>query len=706
MIIKLNNSSVALGYDGSSVVAKFSSDVIQHLQDGLVEPSSWSLFSLGTDGDGQGLNIASDDTDSLILDNLIPCRFITPWQNDVDDLDYIDLVVHPYCGFTAAGEQNSFEIYVYLNGGPATRAFPRTRQGRDSVDSYTVYSVRVPSGWSPSSTTNEIRAVAIPKYGTPIILQRGMSSGTLDLAQRGVMAHKYDRVTIGTSGSGADYYSVLAAYVFTYNECVSSCAGWGGSGLEPHPYVYSSKGDQIVIANNVTSTDVAAGINLRNCQVYNKPKPGTTQATRFVDSNRCPGYTTANFDIRNNNGTVYIQLVSCSGGIKKNTTYSAQTAIGQSHVDAGFGIAQQYYELGLKPQHAASLGVTNLASSPLPRAQSHQTNSSWRYAGLNGNESIDCVVENKGPGADNWNSHLAVNVHDYGSCPAMYPWMSCRVDTVKPVGYDYDWKKDEYAPDPHPDPDEYGYTAIRANEVDTELAKNEGIWPDFIGSASATDYATLFFFDEIRGTFIDHQGWETTTWDDSGGDRNFIWNSGLDPHLDSFQWSGYQQLFGPYILYAIRSFGSDLERQFVFMKEATTSCTAVWDVKASSDSAVATLRIGMDYGGWSPARGEDRREGQHWGPTFYCATLADLTGATETQQLASHLAKGTLEQDQVQRGFIYNRTTDPNFSLYTIDDQGAEYMGLDDNGLRVNPQTSNTFNGGALINWTWVILDR
>ncbi len=145
---------------------------IQTLVDGGVDINTWTTFDFGTDGDGQGLNIVSTQGtgDARIGSNQIPCAFLTPWKNDADDCAYVDVIIHPYCGYDVNNNPNDFTIYLYLNGGTPVVAAPRTRTSAATGETYTVYSAQVPT---LTQDDNEVRAVVIPRLGQPAILQRG-----------------------------------------------------------------------------------------------------------------------------------------------------------------------------------------------------------------------------------------------------------------------------------------------------------------------------------------------------------------------------------------------------------------------------------------------------------------------------------------------------------------------------------------------------
>jgi hypothetical protein len=728
-------SSITLLFNGSSatVAAVFAtSSEVPFLEDGDIAPASWQLFTEGANGDGYQTNVAGDETDTLIGDNLMPVRFITPWQNDFGDTDYIDLVAHPYCGFTESGEQNTYDIFVYLNGGPPVKAVQRQRPGLETVSEYTVYSVRVPTGWNPSRITNEIRAIAIPKYGKPAILQRGMTSGTLVLDSRGVMIHKYERVTVGPGGTYANMKEAQAAEVknnikgelvgssyeegaiFTYSDCIvpTNTAGllFDSDGLTPYPYVYSSDGSGVVIASNTGDSFVNAssGVLLKNCQIYSKPNPNTTIQNVETDP-RCPIASTSSFVIRNNDFTPYFQCVDCTGGIKNSSDYTAETSIGQSHVDAGFAAIQHLYELGFTIGAASALSLTNTRSSSKGVKQA-TFGCTWKYAGLLATEAVDCISDNRGPGTDVYNANLAVNCHDYASSGGLYPWLSARADTIKPAGHGFDYRRDEYSnndPALPDDQDEYSFNQIQANELDKDNAKNEGIWPDFVGNidtdgsevpAPAATWVDHFFKQE-DGTYIDHQGRTRASWD-------FPWSNPFDPHVDSYQWSANNRCLGAYIIHACRSFGSDLERQVVFMTNASALSLAIWDIKASrNDNSIVVYRTGIRDG----ASGfTSERAGQHWGPDMYKATISDLSGASVPQDsFNSYLAYSPNPDDH--GGFLYTKTTSPEFSKYTSNANNLrDNHAFIDAGQKVNPQTSNTFwnNGNNLRNWSLIVLDR
>jgi hypothetical protein len=681
------------------VVGSPSSD-IPTLPDGGVDINSWDLFSFGADGDGQGLNIAADTTDVRINDQEIPGRFVTPWKNDIDDTEFIDVLVHPYSGVDDEGDYNSFKVWLYLNGGSKVEAKPRTRPSLQGLDPYTVYSAKLPSGLTGD---NEVRCVIVPDHGTPKILQRGVDPSNRFFsttyfgtnpdnyvtyptgsrtAERGVFIHEYNEVTVGPSGTYATVQAAITgegaynlkcvltgssydeADIFTFQDCVYSTDGDQNlTGTRAMPYITSDGTGTIIASSMSVTNNMLEGMIIKNCNVYVKPDPTTTPATRDSDI-RCSAVSTGAFSFRQSQGS-YFHYEGCTMGIKQDTTYTPNGAGAQSLVDEGLSTLVQLWDLGLGFKNAAI--ATSVIGGDGGGTLTHVLDCEVKLSVCPSDEVVDSICICPPAGHDVWNAKLGVNAHEAGVNELMYPWGSNSQDVVSAAGGPFSF---DYAQESYGGSSTYEYANVQANMDDPATAVNVGIWPDFVGLGNTTnvmvgDGASLFFGNG-DGTYTDHHGWTTTGWSTtvSGGDggvRKQTINGGQDPHFDSYQFSNRGWLQGSLMINSCTGYGDQTDRQWIYFSNSSANSLAVWGNRAQQGvSAQVTLSVGL----WGNDL-EVHTNGQHWGPGYWNATEPTPDGSTETQSLRDYLQ---LQPYSVtSSGFIYAATTDPNADEWVND---------------------------------------
>ena len=619
--------TAVVGLNGLTVTVFASSDPIFKTETGTLTPGSetpgtWSEFSRVADGDGMGLDLTGDTTDTLIGSQPPAARLLTPLYNDSADITEVSLVTHPSSYVKQDGSfQEDPAVYFYCNGN-------RARGVKDTDPAYGNTVVWKAQLSNVSGQQCEIRAVVVPEKGVPAILQGGWEwNGTnyeLDQSARGCMINDYTEVQVGPGQTYETLADAFAAQSVPNIKYV--CSGQGNDWDDAfsttdvmHPPLSAQEvfnpqysawpivtGAKLKIAYDVSTN--TRGVIWKNCEIYNWPKPDTTYANRLS-----PGYeeywyraNTSTIQWRCNEHDMYIATQDCTVAIKENTSYvrpGGNAAAAQVHVNRGFGTLMHLYDLG---KGGNQVGFNQGNVSPMSASIAHY-GTTFKFMGSNCDEAVN--VTSTCPSADNdiYNANLVINTFAANANKYAYPFGSVLSDAPG-IGYNYDYTKATSTASNDNTTVSSAVTAMQ-NLVDfdgsqtvpnnpppyaSKLTIDAGIWPDMLfskwregGDAVSNNVDLTVIFEQGDGSYEDYYGYTYATWP-------FLWDEGQDPHLDFVQ--GFSKS-PKYIVIAnsgLLGWEDNQDYQGIFYRASTVTEAGAWfDLQFTSGPQVK-YSVGME----------------------------------------------------------------------------------------------------------------
>ena len=624
---------------------------------GSTTPESWTQTAIGDTlslAAGGTLTIqASYGNDTYFNDQKPAARFVTTLYNDVDDLEYIDLISHPYNGVIVDGSSttaNSITVYMSCNNGDWHEATTRT-----ASNGCVYHSVQAPSSLSvdtsgPGYGFAEVRAVVIPANGAPVILQQDPffefdgNDEKRHESVRGVFMSEYTSVTISNLSSTS-----ISSLVTTHGKNVRAVVtdatrvnlqDWlhvdssHSFGEETIPildgikYKASTGGVANAYGTIVANGDWTMEELGSSEELFNKISVDTAGTTP------CFIFKSCSFSVAKDT-TYQYSSDSNSNKVTLNTTEVSSAT--QDIIDAGFGVFVQYYLHDLKPSDIGMKIVNGSGGVSV-----FLDGCTFKYQSLNCKEAIDTICENPVWNNDVWNAGLLVNAEDYYVNSTSFPYGTSGADEIiNDGGYDYDYKANalkelvttnaarltarnnvfSFSGTPtKPPTDLHSNEATLSNyslngngtasggnwswktgsgysETNNSLISlgTQGIWPVWIvgsGGEMDRDKRGLCPTQDHLGNTFDAWPWQT-------------WGAeAFNPHLDITQLGPNYQSPGSVIATKLVSTGPEVARQGLFWHQSSElNSAAVWDCTFSDRTNVAAY---LSTGSGS---------GQHWGPS-------------------------------------------------------------------------------------------
>lgn len=657
MKLRKGSSNTSIKLDGSSVGVLFRK--IPTLLDGGVEPTwqvgtgkdaiqksasatySWPKFY--EDGsDGFGLTITGDTSDSRIATSRIPARFLTPFQVGDDEVEYVDILVHPYSGTDASDADNDVTVYVYLNGGSPSIAAKRTIAG-GRLDGLQVYSAKLPD--SLSFDVNEVRAIVMPRKGRPEILQvAGMLSSdkrtdlpidpanTWSVGDRGVLVVKYSDITLGAE-TATTITSAVAYAGHSRIRCDGSsiftaespgtyeAISYNNSSLDGDPYFVFPVVTNGTINPSSHSSYFNMCLHAKDCAFVVDTNLAASNERYFLRGGgewRGPWH----------------QFRNCTFSVENDTTYSGtvtSSALGASILAKGFGQMLRAYDLGQTPLAFVVAPYDNTGNGYVGTFH----DCTFTYCCAPGNEHIGSIVYGTPP-SNLWcfgRPSLLVGCSEYGLSKNMFPWGSIGSDQIT---YSMDWSKYGTAsvsslPNSGTMTPSFSTVSSAISAVNGSLNPadgiDEGVWPDWLFSTgiNSVDFNTLYDPDD-DGTYVDHYGVSYVGWTKWGLGGTF--SSSFDIHLDTVNCFSFFP--GSSLYCGIRSYGNSLNRQVCYISNNRMDAVASWDwVVTENSSNQYEISIGAETRTGTLPYQTGGNGSQFWGPGFLVVDKAGNSIATQ-----------------------------------------------------------------------------